>query len=39
MVARFTSLLPQNIPHLEIMAHLLFYPFLQVIPNKARNRY
>lgn len=39
MVARYTSLLPENIQHLEIIGHLLFYPFIQLIPNKSRTRY
>jgi hypothetical protein len=39
MVARYTSLLPQNISYLEIIGHLLFYPFVHLIPNKSKSRY
>ena len=39
MVARYTSLLPENIQHLEIIGHLLFYPFIQLVPNKSKTRY
>jgi hypothetical protein len=39
MVARYTSLLPTNISYIEIIVHLLFYPFISVIPNRRKTRY
>jgi hypothetical protein len=39
MVARYTSLLPHHLPYLHIIGHLLFYPFVQLIPNRNRTRY
>lgn len=39
MVARYTSLLPQDIAYLEVIGHLLFYPFIHLIPNRTRTRY
>ncbi len=39
MVARYTSLLPNNIPYLHVIGHLLFYPFIQLVPNPTRTRY
>jgi hypothetical protein len=39
MVARYTSLLPHNILYLEIIGHLLFYPFIHLFPNRRHTRY
>ena len=39
MNARYTSLLPNNIPHLAALAHLMFYPFLGVIPSQDKSKY
>lgn len=39
MVARYTSLLPTNIHYIEIIVHLLFYPFVSVTPNRKKTRY
>lgn len=38
MVARYTSLLP-NIKYLDIIIHLLFYPFVTIITNKKKTKY
>ena len=35
---RYASLLP-DIPHLEIILHLLFYPFVVLLPDKKLTRY
>lgn len=37
--ARYASLLPACVPHLEVLAHLLFYPFLALATNPHRTRY
>jgi hypothetical protein len=39
MVARYTSLLPNSISYLHVIGHLLFYPFIQLVPNASRTRY
>jgi hypothetical protein len=39
LVARYTSLLPNSIPYLHVIGHLLFYPFIQLVPNPTRTRY
>lgn len=39
MVARYTSLLPTNIKYLDIIGHLLFYPFVSLVANKQKDQY
>lgn len=39
MIVRYTSLLPSNIKFLEIISHLLFYPFVVLLPSKNGSRY
>ena len=39
MTARYTSLLPQNIPHIAILAHLMFYPFLTITASQDKSKY
>jgi hypothetical protein len=35
---RYSSLLP-DIPHIEVIIHLLFYPFVVLLPDKKKSRY
>jgi len=39
MVARYTSLLPTNIKYFELLAHMLFYPFVNILPNRQKTKY
>ena len=39
MMARYSSLLPLNIPYFEAVSNLLFYPFASLTTTKDKSRY